>query len=84
MVLCREGHTTAKPASGARQVGISTRMAANAHSAEPRGHPPTATGQAGTLVPSRGHEEVGQESNKMGGWASWVPTLALTCFSESP
>ena len=66
MVLCREGHPTAKPASGAGQAGISARMAANAYSAEHPGHPPSATGQVGTLPPSTGRKEVGQESNKMG------------------
>ena len=52
MVLCREGHPTAKPASGARQAGISARMAANAYSAEHPGHPPSATRQVGTPPPS--------------------------------
>ena len=61
MVLCREGHPTAKPASGAGQACVSTRMAANAPSAGLPGHPPSAEGQASMLVPSTGHGEVGQQ-----------------------
>lgn len=57
MVLCREGHPTAKPAS---KLGISARMAANAHSAGLPSQLPSAKGQVGILLPSTGHEEVGQ------------------------
>lgn len=81
MVLCREGHPTAKPASGARQAGISARMAANAHSAEHPGHSPSAKGRWAHWCPLQGMR---QASTQVGGWAFWDPPLPLSCFSESP
>lgn len=60
MVLCREGHPTAKPAS---EPGISARMAANAHSAGLPGQPPSIRRQADTLLPSTEHE-AGQQCSK--------------------
>lgn len=74
MALCREGHPTAKPASGAGHACISTRTAANAHSAGLPGHPPSAQGQPSMPVPSTRHEEVGWgRATADGGWATWVP-----------
>lgn len=84
MVPCREGHPTAKPASGAGQARISARMAANAPSAGLPGHPPSGEGQAGALVPSTGHEEVATGTCP-GRLRSGIlgPTLAVLSFSES-
>lgn len=64
MVLCREGHPTAKPASGAGQAGISAGMAANAYSAKRLAILSSATGQVGTPPPSTGQKEVGQEATR--------------------
>lgn len=76
MVLCSNGHPTAKPASEAEQGGHLHTDGCTSPSAEQPGHP-THYGWAGTLAPSTGHEGSGKE------YTSQVPRLALSCFSDS-